>query len=101
MPYKKPINKKHPNFQELYEFEDIRVTTRFSIEGPTINSGYYPITLCGRDQVYAIGNTYKLGTYELHNTEETVYTLRYYYATQVWNTAIAIASTYSWIRETC
>lgn len=92
MPYKKSINKKHPNFQELYEFEDIRATTRFSIERPTINSGYYPITLCGRDQVYAIGNTYKLGTYELSNTQETIYTLRYYYATQVWNTAIAIAS---------
>jgi len=92
MPYKNPINKKHPNFQELYEFDDIRVTTRFSIDAPTNNSGYYPIALCGRDQVYQIGNTYKLGAYNLEKTQETIYTLRYYYATQVWNTAIAIAS---------
>ncbi len=92
MPYKKPINKKHPNFQELYEFEDIKVCTMFYIERPTNKSGYYPIVLCGRDQIRCLGNTSRLGSYELSNTCETIYTLRYYYATQVWNTAVAVSS---------
>ena len=92
MAYRKSNNKKHPNFQEIYSFEDIRATTRISLDCPTNKSGYYPIALCGRDQVCAYGNTAKLGRYDLCNTKETIYTLKYYYATQVWNTAIAIAS---------
>lgn len=79
--------KKHPNFQDLYKLEDIKQKYK-----PTHNTGYYPITLCAGKHLYAIGNTFRLGCYDLYNTHETIYTLRYYYATQVWNTAIAIAS---------
>ena len=79
--------KKHLNFQDIYNLEDI-----YPVHIPTHNTGYFPITLCAGKDRYAIGNTYRLGCFDMSNTSETIYTLRYYYATQVWNTAIAIAS---------
>ena len=83
-------NKKHPNFQDLYSIDTINRAVRFSDLSVTNYPFYYPIGLFGHNQIYAIGNTGRLGTYDLHNTHETIYTLRYYYAVQVWNTAIAM-----------
>lgn len=80
-------NKKHPNFQDLYSIEDISKAMACSKQ-----TGYYPISLMPGDQEYVIGNTCSLGTYELYNTSQRTYTLKYWYAIQVWNTAIAIAS---------
>lgn len=80
-------NKKHPNFQDLYSIEDISKAMACSKQ-----TGYYPISLMPGDQEYVIGNTCSLGTYELYNTSQRTYTLKYWYAIQVWNTAIAIVS---------
>jgi ankyrin repeat protein len=44
------------------------------------------------DQEKILGNTTSLGSYELSNTSQRTYTLKYWYAVQVWNTAIAIIS---------
>lgn len=83
-------NKRHPNFQDIYPIDTINRATMFSGSRITNYPFYYPIGLCGHNQIYAIDNIGQLGTYDLHNTHETIYTLRYYYAIQVWNTAIAM-----------
>ena len=81
------VNKKHPNFQDLYNFDDISKAMFCSKR-----TGYYPISLIPKDQEEILDNTGRLGTYELNNTSQRTYTLKYWYAIQVWNTAIAIAS---------
>lgn len=81
------VNKKHPNFQDLYNFDDISKAMFCSKR-----TGYYPISLIPKDQEEILYNTGRLGTYELNNTSQRTYTLKYWYAIQVWNTAVAIAS---------
>lgn len=78
--------KKHPNFQDLYSIEDINKAKACSKQ-----TGYYPISLMPGDQTAVLGNTPRLGAFKLSNTSQRSYTLRYWYAMQVWNTAIAIA----------
>ena len=80
-------NKKHPNIQDLYLIEDINKAKACSN-----HTGYYPISLIPGDQEEILGNTTSLGSYELSNTSQRTYTLKYWYAVQVWNTAIAIIS---------
>ena len=77
-------NKKHPNFQDLYSLEDIKKAQRCSKK-----TGYYPISLMPDEQIKILGNTWGLGKYKLNETSERKYTLMYWYAIQVWNTAIA------------
>ena len=80
-------NEKHLNFQDLYNSDDISKAMFCSKL-----TGYFPISLFPKDQEEILGNTGRLGTYELSNTSQRIYTLKYWYAIQVWNTAIAIAS---------
>lgn len=79
-------NKKHPNFQDLYSIADINKAMACSEQ-----TGYYPISLMPGDQEQILGNTGRLGVYELSNTSQRTFTLKYWYAMQVWNTAIATA----------
>ncbi len=80
-------NKKHPNIQDLYSIEDInKAKACYKL------TGYYPISLMPGDQEEVLGNTRSLGVYNLSNTSQRTYTLKYWYAVQVWNTAIAIIS---------
>ena len=77
-------SKKHPNFQDLYSIEDIKKAKQcFN------HTGYYPISLMPGNQYAVLGNTGHLGKYHLNNTSNRTYTLKYWYAMQVWNTAIA------------
>lgn len=77
-------NKKHPNFQDLYSIEDIKKAKQCSKE-----TGYYPISLIPGNQYEVLGNTGHLGKYHLDETSQRIYTLKYWYAIQVWNTVIA------------
>lgn len=83
-------NKKHPNFQDLYSIDDIKKAMRCSKR-----TGYYPISLIRNDQEDVLGNTHRLGKYDLNETSQRTYTLKYWYAMQVWNTAVAVASSCS------
>ena len=83
--------KAHPNFQDLYSIEDIK-----KAESCLKETAYYPISLIfSHNQVSFSGNTGRFGNYDCDNTSERTYTLKAWYAVQVWNTAIAIASSSS------
>ena len=77
-------NKKHPNIQDLYSIEDIKKAKQCSKE-----TGYYPISIMPGNQSEVLGNTRRLGKYGLNETPQRIYSLKYWYAIQVWNTAIA------------
>lgn len=87
----KTHSKHLPNFQDLYSWEDIRSTNYFDRNSISDFCGYFPIALCAKSEMEKLGNNRTRGKYELSQTSQTTYTLRYYYALQVLYTAIGVA----------
>ena len=81
----------YTNFQELYSWEDIKMTSWIWRDSISDHCGYFPIALRGKDQVEKLGNNRMVGKYEMGNTHQTTYTLKYYYALQVLYATIGIA----------
>ena len=75
-------NKLHPNLQDLYTLTELATANHFSLRRPTYDTGYLPLIICAPTQCYK--TTANLHVYH----EEHYYTLKYFYALQVWNRMI-------------
>ena len=75
-------NKLHPNLQDLYTLAELATANPFLSRRPTYDTGYFPLIICAPTQCYKttpISHLYH---------EEHYYTLKYFYALQVWNQMI-------------
>ena len=89
MPYRKMRpGKKHPNFQEIYDLDDLAVVAE-GCKGPTVAPGLLPIALFG-GEIIAV----RLSDGTAGNPKDEEYdVLRYRYAKKVWKAAASACRT--------
>ena len=75
-------NKLHPNLQDLYTPAELATANPFLSRRPTYDTGYFPLIICAPTQCYKTTQNF----HRYH--EEHYYTLKYFYALQVWNRMI-------------